>query len=462
LEYEEGMNCELRRLGSIVYELETHGDYTVDDIMSRYRSVMSGNSVGAYAEHLAVELEQGGYDRTARAYRTAAARLIGWSGSDVKLEHITAAVMNDFQQSLKSQRRSMNTISFYMRTLRAIYNKAVAEGRLRRTVDNPFAGVYTGIAPTRKLALTSNQLARLSEFDPTVARAPTAGETPLRKMGVGMDVGVVSGHCAGGSADEMPLRMVSAGKAPVPSMPTADARCPYDFPLSQPLLQQSLAMFLFCCHARGMCFVDMAHLKKSDVRGDTVRYRRKKTGRHIELRLLPSMRRIIEWFAPLTAGSEYLFPVIIDPHKSPRLQYESGLRVQNRRLKQIAAVLNISKPVSTHTARHSWATVAKNAGFPLAVISEGLGHSSQRTTQIYLASLEQSVLDSASRVVSDAIGVYRSAKPARGKKRGSDVGAGDGFGGGYGAGGFGERFGGGFALPPEGRGYGIRQSGGFR
>jgi integrase len=419
LEYEEGMNCELRRISSIVHELEAHGGYTVDDIMSRYRSVMSDNSVGAYAELLAVELEQGGYDRTARAYRTAAARLIGWSGSDVKLEHITAVMMNDFQQSLKSQGRSMNTISFYMRTLRAIYNKAVAEGRLRRTADNPFAGVYTGIAPTRKRALTSNQLARLSEFDPTA-----------------------------------------------PTMPTDDARCPHDFPLSQPLsqqLQQSLAMFLFCCHARGMCFVDMAHLKKSDVRGDIIRYLRKKTGRHIELRLLPSMRRIIEWFAPLTAGSEYLFPVITDPHKSSRLQYESGLRVQNRRLRQIAAILGIGKPVSTHTARHSWATVAKNAGLPLAVISEGLGHSSQRTTQIYLASLEQSVLDSASRVVSDAIGAYQPAKPGRGKKRDSGGGAGDGFGGGYGAGGFGERFGtGGFALPPEGREYGIRQSGGFR
>jgi integrase len=315
----------------------------------------------------------------------------------------------------------MNTISFYMRTLRAIYNKAIAEGRLRRTMDNPFAGVYTGIAPTRKLALTFNQLARLSEFDPTVPTGPID-------------------------------RDASTG--------TADRPCQAQN-LSQQL-QQSLAMCLFGCHARGMCFVDMAHLKKSDVRGDTIRYRRKKTGRYIELRLLPSMRRIIEWFAPLTAGSEYLFPVITDPHKNSRLQYESGLRVQNRRLRQIAAILGIGKPVSTHTARHSWATVAKNAGLPLAVISEGLGHSSQRTTQIYLASLEQSVLDSASRVVSDAIGAYRPAKPGRGKKRGSVAGARDGFGDDFGSG-FGGGFSGGFEGGfggGSGRGFGTGVFGG--
>jgi integrase len=403
------MNCELRRIGSIVHELEARGTYTVDDIMSRYRSVMSGNSVGAYVERLAVELEQTGFERTARAYRTAAARFVGWNGGDVKLEHITAALMSDFQQSLKSEGRSMNTISFYMRTLRAIYNRAIAEGRIRRTVDGPFTGVYTGIASTRKLALTSNQLARLSEFDPT---APT----------------------------------VSDDEAPSPQ----NLSCP---------LQQSLAMFLFCCHARGMCFVDMAHLKKSDVRGDTIRYVRKKTGRHIELHLLPSMRRIIEWFSPLTTGSEYLFPVITDPHKNSRLQYESGLRVQNWRLKQIAASLSIGRPVSTHTARHSWATVAKNAGLPLAVISEGLGHSSQRTTQIYLASLEQSVLDSASRVVSDAIGSCRSAKPARGKKIDSAGSAGERLGDDFESG-FGGGSGGGFALPTNCRGYGLRPGGG--
>jgi integrase len=262
-------------------------------------------------------------------------------------------MINDFQQSLKAEGKSLNTISFYMRTLRAIYNRAIDEGRIRRRIENIFAGVYTGVAQSRKLALTSNELARLIDAD----TAKTLPDT----------------------------------------------------------LQQSLAMFLFCYHARGMCFVDMAHLKKNDISENTIRYRRKKTGQTLEVKIVPAMRRILNRFA--ATKSEYIFPIITESNKDPRLQYESGLRLQNKRLKKIAALLNINKPLSTHVSRHSWATVAKNEGLPLAVISEGLGHSSQRTTEIYLASLEQSHLDYASIVVSEAICGSRHTKGKTGRKR---------------------------------------------
>ncbi len=237
-----------------------------------------------------------------------------------------------------------------MRTLRAIYNRTVAEGRTMRRTENIFAGVYTGVAPTRKLALTAAELALLAAHDPTLSEGISARQDPL-----------------------------------------------------PPYLRQALAMFLFCYHARGMCFVDMAHLKKSDLRGETITYHRQKTGQQIELLVLPAMRRIIDWFAPYVAGSSYVFPVLTDDARDPDLQYTSGLRLQNIRLKKIAARCGISKKFSTHCARHSWATIAKNANLPLAVISEGLGHANQQTTEIYLASLERSVLDNASRLVSDAI-----------------------------------------------------------
>ncbi len=251
-----------------------------------------------------------------------------------------------------------------MRTLRAIYNKAVAEGRIARTANNPFAGVYTGTAPTRKRALSQTDLATLSALDPT----ETGGRT-------------VSQH-----------------------LPES--------------LGRALAMFLFCYHARGMCFVDMANLKKTDLQGSTIRYRRVKTGQAIELKVLPAMRRIIDWFGPRTVGSRYLFPVIADLKGDLQLQYESGLRIQNIRLKRIAAICGITVGISTHCARHSWATVARNTGVPLAVISEGLGHTHQRTTEIYLASLERSIIDRASLMVSEAILVQR---PRRGKKNGHCV-----------------------------------------
>jgi site-specific recombinase XerD len=362
VDLEGSMLCDLRKMDGVIRELEREGTYTVDELMNRYRAAMTGNSLCAFTEKLASEMEYGGNSRTAQAYRTAAARLKAFNNDkDINPEHLSASLIGEFQQFLKGQGCSMNTISFYMRTLRAIYHKAIAEGHIHRSAENPFAGVYTGVSTTRKMALTSTDLATLSAYDPTV-----------------------SGKRAG---EELPDH-----------------------------LGQALAMFLFCYHARGMCFVDMANLQKSDMRGDTIRYRRHKTGQPIVLKVLPAMRRIIDWFGPHTAGTRYLFPVITDAGKNHRLQYESGLRLQNQRLKKVASICGVDKRFSTHCARHSWATVAKNAGLPLTVISEGLGHTNQRTTEIYLASLERSIIDHASRLVSEAIDTmpgHRAKKQGR-------------------------------------------------
>jgi len=365
-DYEIAMSHDMRRMAGIVEKLELGGRYTVDDMMSLFRSATGGNTLGACARTQARSMERGGQWRTARACRTAAARFVGFNGGrDVKIENVTAALLGEFQRTLRSEGRSMNTVSFYMRTLRAVYNRAVAEGSVPHRAENPFARVYTGVSPTRKRALSADELTRLSTFDPT---ATVAGRAGPEHSGKEIDTDIKSK--------------------------------PHELPDH---LQRSLAMFLFCFHARGMCFTDMAHLKKSDLRGGTILYRRRKTGQSIEMEILPAMRRIIEWFAPMTVGSLYLFPVITDSDKAHRLQYESGLRLQNRRLKSIAAIAGVDERLSTHVARHSWASTAKRAGLPLAVICEGLGHSDPKTTGIYLARLERSVLDSASRVVSETI-----------------------------------------------------------
>ncbi len=349
-EIESSMMCDLRRMETVIAKMKKGGAYTIDELMGRYRAVMKGNTLGAFTEKLAKEMEEGGFLRTARAYRTAVTRFIEFAGNkNLSYEHITPELLGDFQAALKSDGRTMNTISCYMRSLRAIYNKAINDGRIARRADNLFGGVYTGVSTTRKRALSHEELAMLAAFDPTME---TSGRTKRQ---------------------ELPEH-----------------------------LQPALAMYLFCYHARGMCFIDMAYLKKSDLKGDVIRYRRHKTGQAIELQVLPAMRRIIDWFVPQMTGNPYLFPIITDPDGDTDLQYESGLRVQNQRLKKIASICGI-KGFSTHSARHSWATVAKNAGLPLSVISEGLGHTNQRTTEIYMDSLERSILNRASLMVSEAI-----------------------------------------------------------
>ncbi len=351
-EMEHAMSGDAKRMDMVIEEMERRKmRYSADELMSRYRAVMNGNTLKACAERLARKLEREGVARTAAAYRTTAARVVAFNdGRDPHLDQLSTELVNDFQAALRAEGLKPNTISFYMRTLRAIYRKAVAEGRTAPRAENIFAGAYTGVAPTRKLALTAAELALLAAHDPTLTEGQLEDRQPL-----------------------------------------------------PPHLAQSLAMFLFCYHARGMCFVDMAHLKKSNLRGDTIIYHRQKTGQQIELLVLPAMRRIIDWFASFSAGGDYIFPVITDPAADLALQYNSGLRLQNQRLKKVAESCGLVKHFSTHTARHSWATVAKNALLPIAVISEGLGHSSQQTTQIYLASLERSTLDNASRLVSEAI-----------------------------------------------------------
>ena len=99
---------------------------------------------------------------------------------------------------------------------------------------------------------------------------------------------------------------------------------------------------------------------------------------------------IIERYKALTIDS-YILPIYSEPH----YDYSRCLRTYNKRLERISGMLNLKKPLSSYVSRHSWATIALRRGISVQVISEGMGHENEKTTRIYLASLEQSVIDSA-------------------------------------------------------------------
>ena len=119
------------------------------------------------------------------------------------------------------------------------------------------------------------------------------------------------------------------------------------------------------------------------------------------------MQSILNYFSQSNKNSVYVFPIIRDGGGSERLQYESGLRGQNKRLQRLALLAGLKEHVSTHVARHSWATMAKRENLPLWVISEGLGHSNEKTTYTYLASFERSVLDLAGERISTLLAGQR-------------------------------------------------------
>jgi integrase len=165
----------------------------------------------------------------------------------------------------------------------------------------------------------------------------------------------------------------------------------------------ALMYFLFCFHARGMAFIDLAFLKKNNIQDGYIYYFRMKTGKPLSIKITSHMEQILKHFSPAVKDSPYLFPIIHPEKGNERKQYETALTLQNRRLKMLGRMAGIAKILTTHVARHTWATIARKKNVPLAVISECLGHRDERTTIIYLDSLETSVIDDASELVSAEI-----------------------------------------------------------
>ena len=86
-----------------------------------------------------------------------------------------------------------------------------------------------------------------------------------------------------------------------------------------------------------------------------------------------------------------------------RRQYQNAMYLINRKLKIVGKMAGIETPLTMYVARHSWASAAKNKNVPIAVISEGMGHDSEMTTQIYLASLDTAVVDKANSMILKSI-----------------------------------------------------------
>ena len=162
----------------------------------------------------------------------------------------------------------------------------------------------------------------------------------------------------------------------------------------QPNLKFARDMFLFSFYTRGMAFVDMAYLKKKDLQNGTLSYRRRKTGQQLLIKWEKQMQEIINKH-PTDDSCTYLLPILKYPYHDIHKHYRNILSKINRNLKVVAKLAGITTPLSMYCARHSWASTAKGKHIPLAVISEGMGHDSESTTQIYLASLDNVLVDNA-------------------------------------------------------------------
>ena len=164
-----------------------------------------------------------------------------------------------------------------------------------------------------------------------------------------------------------------------------------------PTLDFARDMFMMSFMLRGMSFIDMAYLRKSDLANGYIIYRRRKTGQQLIIQWTKEMQRILDKYPENT--SDYLLPIICRPELNDRSTYRNVGYNINHNLKRVAEKAGIMIPLTLYVARHSWASAAKAKGIPLSVISEGMGHDNEATTQIYLASLDTSVVDKANSII---------------------------------------------------------------
>ena len=155
-------------------------------------------------------------------------------------------------------------------------------------------------------------------------------------------------------------------------------------------LARDLFVFNFC--ACGMCFVDLAFLRRKDITGDSIRYVSRKTGYPMEIRIDPHMQAVITRYARRPGRSPYLFPILKSANPAKALaSYESFRRNYNRQLRELSALIGLPRPITSATARNSWAAAAQLGGIPLNIIGAALGISERCAKTLVNANLNTAV-----------------------------------------------------------------------
>jgi integrase len=166
-----------------------------------------------------------------------------------------------------------------------------------------------------------------------------------------------------------------------------------------PHLQECRDLFILCLCLQGMAFCDLARLLKTDLVGNTITYRRSKTGGLVQVTVDKKTRKLLEKYMSASDESPYLLTLLTKQDEEGRKEYNTVLRRHNRRLKTLAERLGLPEDLSSYSARHTWATLAHLNGAKIAVISQAMGHKTEEITHVYLSGFPQDKLEEANRIV---------------------------------------------------------------
>ncbi len=269
---------------------------------------------------------------TARWYQSGIEALIKFNqGKDILLYNINVTLLRNFEAHHVGKGNSKNTIGIYLKAIRVIYNSAIEEDQFIPIKDAFKFYKIPSPVRTKKRAISKNKMVGLKDLK-------YERESPLWHS-------------------------------------------------------NNYALIMFYC--RGMNFIDLVKIKVRDIADGRLYYGRSKTNDSFSVKITDELANIFKHYLFGKHAEDYLFPTNYDGSTEHYQKYKSQRRRMNERLKIIASDAGIDGSFTTYSIRHSWATIAKYMGISTEIISEGLGHSSLKTTEIYLKSFENYILDEA-------------------------------------------------------------------
>lgn len=284
LSIRERIRWDVERLTKIDRKLDANGlSYTADDVIDEFNRYAQEYSLFNFMESIIAKLKQNSKVRTSETYKSTLNSFKNFrNDEDIMLDCLTSEIMEGYEAWHHQRGVAPNTISFYTRILRAVYNRAVEDDIIENR--NPFRHVYTGV-------------------DKTVKRA-------------------------------LPLPVIKKIRA-------------LDLSLT-PALDFARDMFMMSFYLRGMSFIDMAFLKKSDLKNGYVTYRRRKTGQQLIIEWTKEMQMILDKYPE--NKSDYLLPVIRNPGTNERWVYHNVGYNINHNLKKVAKLIDITIPLTMKKA----------------------------------------------------------------------------------------------------------------
>jgi site-specific recombinase XerD len=317
----------------IIMKLDESGQLSAMSLAALKEKVDTQNEIQSFftfMDGIIADLNKANRFGTARSYGCLKGVLKSYCNEkDLKFQDVTYQFLTQFETNHISKGNSPNGCAVYMRTIRAIYNKAIKEGFVEKELY-PFGSYKIKTIPTEKRALEWDLLKKIIELK-------------------------------------------------IPS----DHEC-----------HNARNYFVASYMMYGMNFTDMAFLKVTDIKDGRILYRRKKTSKLYDIKLTKSLEKILRHYMKGKNELGYIFPII--HREDDAMQYKDIQWAQKRyntKLKLLAKQCKIDKNLTSYVSRHSFATQAMLQEIPLNAISTMLGHSSLKTTEVYLKSLPSNILD---------------------------------------------------------------------